>query len=380
MSTVGAVEVRLLGQFEAVADDGSAIAVRGVKLRSLVAILALHRGEPVSAERLITELWGDALPGNPTNALQAAVSQLRRAFGASMIVTSDAGYALAIGPEDLDVVRFERLVVEGRRQLVAGDAAAASRTLQSALALCRDEALVEFAYAEFALGERARLDELALSAVESRIEADLALGRHSDVAGELEALCQRHPLRERLWELLMLALYRAGRQADALRAFGEARTALVEELGLDPGPGSEGARGAGARPGPDARRAARRIGDRRRRPDRSGNLREPLTTFVGRDDDLARLIEVTRTRRLVTLIGPGGAGKTRLAVETAAALQPEYRDGAWLVELAAVRDPEAVAAARSCRARRRRPGAARGRGVGVDARSCCSAICAVARW
>ena len=103
--------------------------------------------------------------------------------------------------------------------------------------MCRDEALVEFAYAEFALGERARLEELALSAVEARVEADLALGRHGDVTGELEALCQRHPLRERLWELSMLALYRSGRQADALRAFAEARTALVEELGLDPGPG-----------------------------------------------------------------------------------------------------------------------------------------------
>ena len=116
---------------------------------------------------------------------------------------------------------------------------------------------MEFAYAEFALGERARLDELALAAVEARIEADLALGRHGDVAGELEALCQRHPLRERLWELSMLALYRAGRQADALRAFAEARTALVEELGIDPGPGLEGARGAGARPGSRPRRSRR---------------------------------------------------------------------------------------------------------------------------
>ncbi len=374
------MEVRLLGQLEAVADDGSTIAVRGVKLRSLVAILALHRGEPVSAERLITELWGDALPGNPTNALQAAVSQLRRAFGASKIVTSDAGYALAISPDDLDVVRFERLVAEGRRQLVAGDAAAASRTLQSALALCRDEALVEFAYAEFALGERARLDELALSAVESRIEADLALGRHSDVAGELEALCQRHPLRERLWELLMLALYRAGRQADALRAFGEARTALVEELGIDPGPGLKEleARVLAQDPTlgapPEDRRPAVVSGS-------AGNLRAPLTTFVGRDDDLARLIEVTRTRRLVTLIGPGGAGKTRLAVETAAALQPEYRDGAWLVELAAVRDPEAVAAAIAAALGAGGPGSAGGvQGRRRRRSELCSATCAVARW
>ena len=231
------MEVRLLGQLEAVADDGSPVVIRGARLRTLVAILALHRGEPVGTERLISELWGDEPPGNPINALQASVSQLRRALGAAKIVTSDAGYALAIAPEELDIVRFERLVAEGRRQLVAGDAAMASSTLHAALGLCRDEALVEFAYAEFALGERARLEELALAAVEARIEADLALGRHGDVTGELEALCQRHPLRERLWELSMLALYRSGRQADALRAFADARTALVEELGIDPGPG-----------------------------------------------------------------------------------------------------------------------------------------------
>jgi len=339
------VEVRLLGQLEAVSDDGSPVTIRGAKLRSLVAILALHRGEPVSAERLIDDLWGDAPPGNPTNALQASVSQLRRAFGAPNIVTSDAGYALAIAPDDLDTVRFERLVADGRRQLLAGDAAVASRTLHAALALCRDEALIEFAYAEFALGERARLEELALSAVETRIEADLALGRHGEVTGELEALCQRHPLRERLWELSMLALYRAGRQADALRAFADARTALVEELGLDPGPGLKEleARVLAHDPGLDAPAEERLPAAAAGSP--VGNLRESLTTFVGRDDDLARLVDVTRTRRLVTLIGPGGAGKTRLAVETAATLQPDYRDGAWLVELAAVRDPKAVAGA-----------------------------------
>jgi predicted ATPase/DNA-binding SARP family transcriptional activator len=352
------VEVRLLGQLEAVADDGAPVVIRGVKLRTLVAILALHRGEPVGTDRLIGELWGDAPPGNPVNALQASVSQLRRAFGAAKIVTSEAGYALGIAPEDLDVVHFERLVAEGRRQLIAGDAAMASRTLHTALALCRDEALVEFAYAEFALGERARLEELALAAVEARIEADLALGRHGDVTGELEALCQRHPMRERLWELSMLALYRSGRQADALRAFAEARTALVEELGLDPGSGLKEleARVLAQDPSLDAP-----AGDRRATVSASpagGNLRARLTTFVGRDDDLARLVDVTRTRRLVTLIGPGGAGKTRLAVETAAALQPEYRDGAWLVELGAVRDTEAVAPAIAAALEARGPGPA----------------------
>ena len=153
-----------------------------------------------------------------------------------MIVTSDAGYALAIAPDDLDIVRFERLVAEGRRQLVAGDPAGRVEDAPCRARAVPRRGVGRVRYAEFALGERARLDELALAAVEARIEADLALGRHGDVAGELEGLCQRHPLRERLWELLMLALYRAGRQADALRAYGDARTALVEELGIDPGP------------------------------------------------------------------------------------------------------------------------------------------------
>ena len=175
--------MRLLGQLEAVADDGSPVAIRGVKLRSLAAILALHRGEPVSAERLITELWGDAPPGNPANALQAAVSQLRRAFGAAKIVTSDAGYALAIAPDDLDVVRFERLVAEGRRQLAAGDPAAASRTLPSALALCRDEALVEFVTPSSRSANGPGWTSWRWRAVEASIEADLALGRHGDAQG-----------------------------------------------------------------------------------------------------------------------------------------------------------------------------------------------------
>ena len=179
-------------------------------------------------------------------------------------------------------------------------------------------------------------------AIETRAEADLVLGRHSELAGELEALCREHPLRERLWELLMLALYRAGRQAEALRAYTEARDRLVDELGIDPGPAlrelearilaqdpslaAAGPAGLAAVPAPMA----------------TGNLRERLSSFVGRTAELQELSEAVRSSRLVTLIGPGGVGKTRLAVEAAAALREEHRDGAWLVEFASVTEPEGV--------------------------------------
>jgi len=227
--------VRLFGQLEA-ADGGVALAVRGAKQRALLALLALHRGEPVSADRLIDVLWGDGLAANPVNALQAQIGQLRRALGAGVIVTTEAGYALAVGPDEVDVVRFEQLVAKGRRLAEAGEMAQASATLGEALGLRRGEPLAEFAYAGFAEAERARLDELALVAIETRAGADLVLGRHGELAGELEAQCAQHPLRERLWELLILALYRAGRQADALRAYTEVRDRLVDELGIDPGP------------------------------------------------------------------------------------------------------------------------------------------------
>ena len=172
----------------------------------------------------------------PANALQAQIGQLRRTLGATAIVTSEAGYALDVGPDDLDAARFEQLVAKGRRLLEEGETALASSTLGEALQLRRGEPLSEFAYAGFADAERAHLDDLTLVATEARAEADLVLGRHGELVGELEALCREHPLRERLWELLMLALYRAGRQAEALRAYSQARDHLVDELGIDPGP------------------------------------------------------------------------------------------------------------------------------------------------
>jgi predicted ATPase len=339
--TVEVMEVRLFGELEAVA-GGVPVPVRGAKQRALLALLALARGQPVSADRLIDVLWGDGQAANPGNALQAQIGQLRRTLGHAAVITTDAGYALDVGPEDVDVVRFEHLVAQGRRLAEAGQAADASAILGEALGLRRGEPLADFTYAGFLDAERTRLDELTLAAIESRAEADLELGRHGELAGELEALCREHPLRERLWELLMLALYRAGRQAEALGAYTGARDRLVDELGIDPGPalrelearilaqdpslGAAGPAGLQAVPAPMA----------------TGNLRERLSSFVGRTAELEELSEAVRSSRLVTLIGPGGAGKTRLAVEAAAALRQEHRDGAWLVEFASITEPDGV--------------------------------------
>ena len=228
------VEVRLLGQLEAV-EGGAVLPVRGAKRRALLTILALQRGQPVSADRLIDVLWGDGEAANPANALQAQIGQLRRTLGATAIVTSEAGYALGIAPDDLDAARFEQLVAEGRRLLAEGETGLASSALGEALRLRRGEPLAEFAYADFANGERAHLAELTLVAIEARAQADLALGRHGELVDELEALCRQHPLREHLWELLIRPV--PGRTSGrGMRAYSEAHDRLVDELGIDPGP------------------------------------------------------------------------------------------------------------------------------------------------
>src|SRR5271165_6551228 len=229
------MQVRLFGELEA--EQASVpVPVRGAKQRALLALLALRPGQPVSADRLIDVLWGDGQAANPANALQAQIGQLRRTLGPAAIVTTEVGYALDAGPDDVDVVRFEHLVARGRRLAEAGQAADASAALGEALGLRRGEPLADFTYAGFLDAERTRLDELTLVAIETRAEADLVLGRHGELAAELEAWCRAHPLRERLWELLILALYRAGRQAEALRAYIEVRDRLADELGIDPGP------------------------------------------------------------------------------------------------------------------------------------------------
>ena len=342
--TVEIVEVRVFGEFE-VAHGGVKVQVRGTKQRALLALLALHRGKPVAADRLIDALWEDGQSANPANALQAQIGQLRRTLGAAAILTSEAGYALAVDPHDLDAVRFEELVAKGRRLLEEDSMESAATVLGEALQLRRGEPLAEFAYAGFADAERAHLDELTLVALEASAAADLALGRHGEVIGRMEALCREHPLRERPRELLILALYRDGRQADALRAYTEIHDLLVEELGIDPGVALRELESRILSQDPTLTLETSVQPESDSRPAETGNLRKRLSSFVGRQDEVAALRETVLSCRLVTLVGPGGVGKTRLAVEVADSLSEQYEDGVWLVELASVAEPEGVAPA-----------------------------------
>ena len=229
------LEVRLLGSLDVLA-DGRSISVGGPKQRMLLAVLALEPRRVVSVDRLVESLWPGEPPDTAAHAIQVYVSQLRKVLGPETIATRAPGYVLELDPECVDVRRFAQLVSEGRELLGAGDAVSGSSVLRDALALWRGPALADFTYEPFAQTEIARLDELRVVALEERIEADLALGRHAELVSELEALAESQPLRERPRGQLMLALYRSGRQADALAAYRAARETLVEELGIEPGP------------------------------------------------------------------------------------------------------------------------------------------------
>jgi YVTN family beta-propeller protein len=228
------VEFRLLGPLEVRGDDG-AIDLGGRQQRVLIAFLLLHPNEVVSVDRLIDALWPDRAPATAVKSLQAQVSRVRRALGqAERLQTRGNGYLLVVEQGELDSDRFRDLLDEARRKLAAGDPSGAEATIREALELWRGQPLADFAYDDFAQAEIARLNEQRLSALEERFDAELALGRHTAVLAELEALVVTHPLRERLRGQLMLALYRAGRQAEALRAYEDARRQLAEELGLEP--------------------------------------------------------------------------------------------------------------------------------------------------
>jgi DNA-binding SARP family transcriptional activator len=227
------MEYRILGPLE-VWSEGRQLPLGGLKPRALLAVLLLHANEVVAADRLIDDIWGEDSPKRAAAALRVNVSRLRKTLPADVLTTGSPGYFVRIEPDELDLHRFERLVGEGRSLLARGLAAEASERLREALALWRGPALADFAYESFAQAAIARLDEIRLTAVELRIEADLALGRQHELAGELEALVAEHPLREGLRRNLMTALYRSGRQAEALEAYQDARRTLVDELGIEP--------------------------------------------------------------------------------------------------------------------------------------------------
>ncbi|HEY2435548.1 MAG TPA: BTAD domain-containing putative transcriptional regulator, partial [Solirubrobacteraceae bacterium] len=228
----------ILGPLEVADESGRKLGLGGRKQRSVLAILLLHANEVVSQDRLVEELWPGAPPASGATSLQAYVSRLRRVLGEDgRIVRTAGGYLIRVADGDLDVDRFERLVEEGGAAVVIEDWKLASTKLREALGLWRGPPLSDFAYDSFAQAEIARLEELHLAAVERRVEAELALGREAAVIGDLERLVREHPYREQLRSQLMLALYRTGRQAEALDAYREARSVLVEELGIEPSPG-----------------------------------------------------------------------------------------------------------------------------------------------
>ena len=340
------MRVGLLGGLDVVDDDGAGVAVAGAKLRALLAVLALHVGRVVPADQLVEVLWGDGAPPGVRNGLQALVSKLRRALGSSdLVAMRGGGYALELPADAVDVHRYERSVAAGRAAVEAGDLVGAVARFADADALWRGDPLADFTYDEFAAPAIGRLSELRLAVIEERIDAELALGRHRGATVELEALVTAHPLRERLRSLLMVALYRSGRQADALRAFQDGRVVLGEELGLEPGPELRRLEAAILSQDPALEFPVGADPPGVPRTDRRRTFPEPLTPLVGRDDELQDLTALVAGHRFVTLVGPGGVGKTRLALEVARAESVTLAHGGVLVELARVGDPSGVRAA-----------------------------------
>ncbi|CAL9440189.1 hypothetical protein SUDANB15_02210 [Streptomyces sp. enrichment culture] len=349
----GSVRYRILGTTQVLRPDGTAVPVGGARLRALLTVLALRAGRAVPAGLLVEEVWGGDLPADAPGALQALVGRLRRTLGADAVASADGGYRLTAAPDDIDLHRFDRLAGEGTRALADGDPAKAAVVLDDALGLWRAPALADL---PDRTAEAARWETRHLDVLRARHTAALDLGRAEHSLPELTALCDGHPLDEPLQVLRLRALRDTGRTAEALAAYEDVRRLLADRLGTDPGPGLRSlhrqlldpATPARTTPTPPATPAAPAAPDTRGTPAAPsasrprGNLRARLTSFVGRDTDLEALRADLATARLVTLLGPGGAGKTRLSLEAAEGAGDPARDGAWLAELAPVDDPGAV--------------------------------------
>ena len=337
---MGPVHYRILGTTQAFRDDGTAVPVGGARLRALLTVLALRPERTVPVAVLIDEVWGADPPADTAGALQALVGRLRRVLGPESIVSVEGGYRLAAVADEVDLFRFDRLAADGARALADGNPAKAVDVLDDALALWRGPALVDLPDRE---ADADRWDIRCLDARRTRFAALLALGRPGTVLPDLTALCDAHPLDEALQAQRLRALRDAGRVAEALAAYEEVRLTLGRRLGADPGPELRALHAEllspaeplepvePAEPVPAPARA-------------SGNLRARLTSFVGRDCDLDAIRTDLTRFRLVTLLGPGGAGKTRLSQEATEALggTATAPDGVWFAELAPVKDPTAV--------------------------------------
>jgi predicted ATPase/DNA-binding SARP family transcriptional activator len=308
------VQIGVLGPFEVRTDDGVLADVPGARLRGLLIALALEPGHVVPKTALVDWIWGEQPPADATNALQRLVSRLRKVLPEGSVDGLPTGYRLAVAPDDVDAVRFERLLARADDD---------PRRLREALALWRGAAMQDVGLAESAAFDAAvtRLDGLRLAAQEDRFDAETDFG--PGVVTELTDLVAAHPVRERLVAALMRALVATGRDSEALRVYERTRETLADELGVDPSPELS------------ALHVALLRGELGRREEtRKTNLRAELTSYVGKDADVSAVRELVAGHRLTTLVGPGGSGKTRLATETARTLVAERPDGVWLVELA----------------------------------------------
>jgi predicted ATPase/DNA-binding SARP family transcriptional activator len=317
------LDIRVLGPFQ-VLTAGAPADVGGSKRQALLAMLALRDGRPVEIDALADGLWEDDLPAAPRNALHHHIARLRAALGEAAIVGFPDGYA--VEGARVDAVQFEALLRETRAALRDGDVRSAADAVAAALALWRGPALQGLPSTSWFSAEARRLETLRVDALEEQFEVALALGEHRELTPALRAALADNPFRERLWGQLMLALYRSGQQADALETFQDARRVLADELGLEPGPELRRTQDAILSHDP----AIAAPSGRRRR----GNLPASSTSFVGRENELGEVATLLQEHRLVTLTGPPGVGKSRLAAETARSLEQEFPDGVWLVDFA----------------------------------------------
>jgi predicted ATPase/DNA-binding SARP family transcriptional activator len=320
------IEFRVLGPIEVIR-DGSSVALGGPRQRVLLALLLVDAPRPVPIDRLADELWHGDPPDAAATTLRAYLSKLRSVLGADAAITSSgAGYALEVAGDDVDATRFERLANEGHGALERGATRRAAMRLRSALEIWRGPAFAGDSDEGSLRTAAQRLEDLRVSALEDRIEADLALGEDAELVDELEGLVRDYPYRERLWRQLMLALYRAERQTDALAVYRRARGLLDEELGLEPGEELQRLEQAILRHEVPAARPT----------EERHNLPAPVSSFVGRETELADIDRLLSTRRFLTLSGVGGVGKTRLALEAASRALGESPDGVFLVDLSAL--------------------------------------------